>query len=1025
MLELGREMPVQSSGVLLVTPTAFRFNLTFFGFQIELDQLSKKLRGPKKRDFGLCAVLVHGGPGSGKSHLVRQYVWQNRERYSGGVFWVDARSEELLFQCFWDIAQAASLTSSESFNDSWDAVDNFVPAVKAWLEDREDWLLVFDNLTVNSEDRLERFSAYIPYRKTGNIIYTSVNRTLARKSRLFHPADVKVRPLSPEDARLLLYDGLGITRPTPQQEKKATEVVRHLECLPLAIYALSHRLFATGKTIEKYQMGSYKTDSRLAEPYIEIMEALRENSHTEAINLINILSMLGHYIPVALVLLGRKALANHNIEIRSAERDGIAKQDLDTTIGTLIRYGLVERALQPYTNLEHSFSIGSKERLRLVEDRSESQNSNPESSPPTGSLDASSSQESTGGIDILQVHAVVQGFCRDELWSREKNKYWWYLTAAVDLFCTSYRRAVAIIAREPGGGLVRDFREYECHAVKLHSHFPKKEEKASDSLRRSRHELRNVIRLIKQEIQKRSPQQSFESIRHIAQASIFDRTSSTSSQGPDTPNNAPSRTSTWTFDDFSKEESPTDYRPRGVLQYRLDYHDDLPNTMLEDMGYVSEVEINTNPRRHESMGGGSEKIAIPKSPAQEVSTSPRFSFQQLFKGRLPGPKTSKDLGDWRPAPSKPIISYSEANSEPAHAKSSHRALSSSSGEGSRPTTAMSEATTRLAAVYRSSSLSKRGGRIRSPSRSGREQQQPSNPKLEHIILEDSAIATTLSPYAAEFKPRGLQRDTDDGSSVILSSYDDSRRASASSVPPQIGIIQPMPELPVESNIAVTRPIIAPGLGIAITTNQPTVPLNYTAGPAILPMGYSSQPMSRDGSKESSISMSTEPPRFKPSFSQSPGPRFAPMSANASPQMPAALLAPIPIDVSQVRHSDSLPASPVSPILAHSSSGSEAYVPVIYSRQPPSRVQFGESEPVDIPEARRRTEEYYRRLPFERGEFRPGAHQQRPYPNHNMIPTPSDEGMLSGMVESNQGKKLRAENRSSKGFRFGRVRKVFR
>ncbi|KAL9624503.1 MAG: hypothetical protein Q9160_001167 [Pyrenula sp. 1 TL-2023] len=1025
MLELGREMPVQSSGVLLVTPTAFRFNLTFFGFQIELDQLSKKLRGPKKRDFGLCAVLVHGGPGSGKSHLVRQYVWQNRERYSGGVFWVDARSEELLFQCFWDIAQAASLTSSESFGDNWDAVDNFAPAVKAWLEDRDDWLLVFDNLTINSEDQLEHFSAFIPYRKTGNIIYTSVNRTLARKSRLFHPADVKVRPLSPEDARLLLYDGLGISRPTSQQEKKATEVVKHLECLPLAIYALSHRLFATGKTIEKYQIGSYKTDSRLAEPYIEIMEALRKRQHKEAISLINILSMLGHYIPVALVLLGRKALADYSIEIRSAERDGIAKQDLDTTIATLIRYGLVERALQPYTNLEHSFSLGSKERLRLVEDRSESQNSNPGSSPPTGSLDASSSQESIGGIDILQVHAVVQGFCRDELWSREKDKYWWCLRAAVGLFCTSYRRAAAIIAREPGGGLVRDFREYECHAVKLHSHFPKKEEKASESLRRSRHELRNVIRLIKQEIQKRSPQQSFESIRHIAQASIFDRTSSTSSQGPETPNSAPSRTSTWTLDDFSKEESPTDYRPCGVGQYRLDYHDEFPHTMPDDLGNVSVVDMSTNPRRHESTGGDSENTAVANSPAQDVSSSPRFSLQRFFKGHLPGPKTSKDLGDWRPAPSKPTISYSEANFEPAHSASSHRALSSSSGESPRPTTATSEATNHLAAVYRSSSLSKRGGRIRSPSRSGVEKQQPPGAKFDRVMFENISHAKKLSPFAAEFKPRGLQQDNDDGSSVILSSYDNSRRASASSVPPQIGIIQPMPELPIEGNIAVTRPIVAPGLGLAITTNQPTVPLSYATGPAILPMGYSSQPMTRDGSKESSISMSTEPPRFKPSFSQSPGPRFAAMSANASPQMPAALLAPIPIDVSHVRHSDSLAASPVSPILAHSSSGSEAYVPVIYSRQPPSRVQFGESEPVDIPEARRRTEEYQRRLPFERGEFRPRTHQLRPYPNHNMIPTPSDEGMLSGMVESSQGKKLNAENRSSRGFRFGRVRKAFR
>jgi hypothetical protein len=167
-----------------------------------------------------------------------------------------------------------------------------VETVKKWFEARQGWLLVFDGVSFDKDEDVTDFQKFIPDSKNSSIIYTSVDRTLVRKQRLLYPIAVKVRPLDEKDAMDLLYKGLGIGRPTAEQDEKAKALVRHLECLPLAIHAMGHRLSATQKAIEKYHIESYSTDSKLAEPYIGIMADLRRFHHPEALNLIHILCFL-------------------------------------------------------------------------------------------------------------------------------------------------------------------------------------------------------------------------------------------------------------------------------------------------------------------------------------------------------------------------------------------------------------------------------------------------------------------------------------------------------------------------------------------------------------------------------------------------------------------------------------------------------------------------------------------------------------------------------------------------------------
>ena len=299
---------------LLIAPLGFRHNSLFFGFQFELDQLHQKLTKEKQKASGTTAVVLWGPAGCGKTHLAREYVFRYREDYPNGIFWVDCKSEEAIHKSFWDIAQATVLLGAADHADedpNWDDASKFLETVRSWFQSKENWLIVFDGVSLDTEEDIRGFMRFIPDHQQTNIIYTSVDRTLGKRQRLLYPTAIKVAPMSVEDARLLLYSGLGIEEPTKAQELKATELVKHYECLPLAIHAMGHVLDQKGKSLEKYHIGSSDTSARLAEPYIEIMDLLFANSHPEAVALINIISFFGHNIPVAMLSLGRDALVSH------------------------------------------------------------------------------------------------------------------------------------------------------------------------------------------------------------------------------------------------------------------------------------------------------------------------------------------------------------------------------------------------------------------------------------------------------------------------------------------------------------------------------------------------------------------------------------------------------------------------------------------------------------------------------------------------------------------------------------------
>lgn len=694
---------------LFVVPPGFHPNDTFFGMKKELETLHTRLFKAKRRAERLMAVLICGVPGSGKTHLARQYVWAHRDNYPGGIFWVDAKSSQSRYKCFWDIAQAATLIDGKEFERPDSMTPNkYVDVVRDWFQSREEWLLIFDGLSFDQEDDINHLRQFLPFNKNCSIIYTSVDRTLRKKQRLFEPYCLQVPPLSVEDACKFLFKNLEIRRPTPDQARKAAELVTHYAGLPLAIHAISRRLNAASISIDKYHIRSHFTDEKLAEPFLGIMHDLYRLEHFEALNLINIMSFLGHHIPVGLIHLGKVVLETWRVEILTPSRPG-AQGDIDTTLGILIRYGLIERTTDSYTLYPRSTPQRSDDDsvdLRiLTPELSESQTES--------SQDAFFSMtQNSRTIDMIKIHSVVQGFCRDELkiMDKERSKaypasadagfYDSWLAVVTRLLCKSYENAKSKTIHDYL--LVKDYREYETHASRLLEHFPKKTPEMPRLLSEARRELKQTLTSIAYEIDRISPSSSQESIQK--QRSVFDRSSSSSSSVPDSSTDeGPSRQLTWDWSDAvsSKVESPDEIAvpPHCFNLTPFPPHIYREHTLGNDDGYESDREepksvFRTSPALSQMSQTTEKPKSSPGSSPPQVDETEWHLVEKPSKWKSAKGKGNRDKRrlrrDFRtPKPAVPMLNIFQVAGKGASSNDlSSRSSSFGSSEAEKRLTAM-------------------------------------------------------------------------------------------------------------------------------------------------------------------------------------------------------------------------------------------------------------------------------------------------------------------------------------------------
>lgn len=1072
--------PTKTAEPYFIVPPGFRANAICVGRDKELEELGRRLFDVKRRRDGTACVLLHGQPGGGKTHLARQYVNKNRKKFTGGVFWITAKSKEERYHAFWNIKQKVVCRDKPHLCDGVNG-DDFVPTVKSWFEARQEWLLIFDGITVEREDDATELAKFIPDSQNSSIIYISWAKNLEFNQRLFRPHPIKVGPLNEADAKRLLFKELHMKKPTEGEKRKATDLVRKIGGLPLAINAISRRLADTHEPLTKYKL-SCSADPTIEGTYNKILDDLQRLGHMEAWNLVHILCWFAQEIPVEMVHLGLRILRTEDVEVRATQAGG--RPDINTTFGQLMRYALIER------NEPDDRESMSSSRDSLVD---------PEP------------------IDMLKIHTVVQNYCCDSLSSRNMLPQW--LGYAVKLFSFSYYQADMKIKQKPDTGRVSDYRYYKVHGQRLFDHALHYEARMQ-SLERIRVTLQPTLNMIDDEILLREPSASQESLQEgngIFQVSIFDRTSSSSDSGPGpiTPDHRPTppplgNETLFGFPLGKPMDSPASFGTAspGIRPKIVDLSPGRRLPADADYGYEGDREGQRTSHPMEPKLSDTTARHSSRSPTSSIG-SPSDSWQVV----PPSWKTRKsrgrrDLGSFRPTAARAKVDTRSATgsvtpsnrdvkspreTSPAFKSlkrvQSRRPPSSQSGVSSFwqrgpltcPPTVANQPTWAAVAA-------------KDPSQQQHQEPQsaPARPVPSPMITERGRSRESLNarpspaPLASKFVPYQRTAGTYETKNFLISPaspghtheyppagltyltpYPGSNSGLAQTIqgPPTDIYLNPYSAPParlgpnpaslaIEEGITTSkRPLPSEFSEQQLTQYFPTLPSGhlsqsppsrtsphqpyqqtYDASYPVptMPSGYTSQPMSQQGSHQSYNSVAeTDPIQYPSSFSpqiapihssrdrhsdgspyrKSPKTDFAlPVSAAfASPQTSPYDLShaggwaypPSPSHSAPGLHDTSMSRSSSGPGLAI-----EGTPGGIVRFEDAGSVQFGEHQPISMEEARRRMGEHEvhlqeRQRKGDAWERREEADSRRgssaPYPEHSLIPTGSDGVALEDMV----------------------------
>ncbi len=208
----------------------------------ELTRLDELLHeGP-----GIRKYVINGLGGVGKTQVALAYAHEYKHRYQA-VLWVDASNERALEASISRLLDALKLRLVGQQRRNKQSVER---AVRRWLEEHENWLLIFDDI----ED-IQSVREMIPTSGNGYVLYTARTQVIGAAA----SAALPLNALRPEDGALLLLRrtrqvqlDATLEHLSEQNRAEALKLSRLLGDLPLMLDQAGAYIEDTGVDVARY-----------------------------------------------------------------------------------------------------------------------------------------------------------------------------------------------------------------------------------------------------------------------------------------------------------------------------------------------------------------------------------------------------------------------------------------------------------------------------------------------------------------------------------------------------------------------------------------------------------------------------------------------------------------------------------------------------------------------------------------------------------------------------------------------------
>lgn len=220
----------------------YRRNPFFIGRDDLLKELHDLLTATREQAI-ILPQAISGLGGIGKTQIAVEYAFRYSHEYRF-ILWMSAATRDTLISDF--VAAAKLLHLPERDEQDQNIV---VAAVKLWLTCRDSWLLILDNV-----ENLEMVYDFLPTVDNGHILLTTRIQAVGSVVNA-----IEVEKMREEDGILLLLrrakllpSNVPLERAPEIDRRKAEEIVREVDGLPLAIDQAGAYIEETGCSISSY-----------------------------------------------------------------------------------------------------------------------------------------------------------------------------------------------------------------------------------------------------------------------------------------------------------------------------------------------------------------------------------------------------------------------------------------------------------------------------------------------------------------------------------------------------------------------------------------------------------------------------------------------------------------------------------------------------------------------------------------------------------------------------------------------------